>query len=161
MQILSPRIRAAAWETGFTFLNGLPLRWRATPLPEHLQTGNIGEEAAFFFLRRQSFIVVARNWKTGRAPGDLDLVAWEGDTLCFVEVKTRSSRAFASAESAVDMHKRNHLRRLAKLYLVQSPPNTVARFDVVSVYIDPDRRSGKAEFDLFRNAFGWSETHTH
>ncbi len=130
-------------------------------MPQHLQTGSRGEEAAFFFLRREGFIVVARDWKPGRAPGDLDLIAWEGETLCFVEVKTRSSRTFASAEASVDMHKRNNLRRLARLYLLQAPPKTVARFDIVSVYLDQDRRSGKAEFDLFRNAFEWSETKVH
>ncbi|MDT7811387.1 MAG: putative endonuclease, partial [Acidobacteriaceae bacterium] len=71
----------------------------------HLELGRRGEEAAFFYLRRHGYIVVARDWRSGKARGDLDLVAWEGDTLCFIEVKTRGSRNVATAESAVDHDK--------------------------------------------------------
>ena len=44
------------------------------------------ELAAFFYLRKLGSMVVARNWKSGRSPGDIDLIAWEGETLCFVHV---------------------------------------------------------------------------
>jgi Holliday junction resolvase-like predicted endonuclease len=80
----------------------------------HLELGRRGEEAAFFYLRRRGYTVVARDWCSGKAPGDLDLVAWEGTTLCFVEVKTRTSRNVATAESAVDSDKTRVLRRLAR-----------------------------------------------
>jgi putative endonuclease len=127
----------------------------AQPLAPHLELGRRGEEAAFFYLRRQGYIVVALEWRSGKAPGDLDLVAWEGNILCFVEVKTRTSRDFATAESAVDLHKRKMLRRLAKQYLLamkDAPEAT--RFDVVSLYFE---RSRPAEIELFRGAFGWYE----
>ena len=68
----------------------------------HLELGRRGEEAAFFYLRRRGYIVVARGWRSGKVAGDLDLVAWEDNTLCFIEVKTRTSRNVATAESAVD-----------------------------------------------------------
>src|ERR1700744_3852688 len=71
----------------------------------HLELGRRGEEAAFFYLRRLGYIVVARSWRSGKAPGDLDLVAWDAAALCFVEVKTRRSRAVAPAEFAVDEDK--------------------------------------------------------
>lgn len=57
--------------------------------PAHLATGRHGELAAFFYLRRQGYIVVARGWRSGRLRGDIDLIAWHGETLCFIEVKTR------------------------------------------------------------------------
>ena len=120
--------------------------------PAHLVTGVLGEEAAFFYLRRAGYLVVARGWRTARAPGDLDLIAWKNDTLCFIEVKTRSSREVATAEAAVDEHKRETLRRLARNYLRQMPEDTVTRFDVLSIYF---RQEGATEFEFFPGAFDW------
>ena len=157
MPLFSPRLRAAAWQTSLAVLDRLPA-WRpASALPKHLQTGRIGEEAAFFYLRGAGFTVIAHDWQSGRAPGDLDLVAWEGDVLCFVEVKTRSSRVVATAEAAVDSGKRRSLRRLAGHYLRQLPEGTLTRFDVLSIYLKPGEPARRANFEHFRNAFGWQE----
>jgi putative endonuclease len=85
--------------------------------------------------------------------GDLDLVAWEGDTICFVEVKTRTTRAVATAEASVDEQKRRTLRRLARHYLRQLPGQEVpVRFDILSIYFEEGK---PADFNLFRGAFGW------
>ena len=125
-----------------------------TLLPQHLQTGRRGERAAFFYLRRHGFVVTARGWRSGRARGDLDLVAWEGETLCFVEVKTRTTRAVATAEASVDEDKQRTLLRLARHYLRQLPEEDVpVRFDILSIYFEVGKT---AEFELFRGAFGWS-----
>lgn len=119
----------------------------------HLATGRSGELAAFFYLRRQGYIVVARGWRSGRLRGDIDLIAWEADTLCFIEVKTRTTRDVATAEAAVDEDKRRTLRRLARSYLRQLPVQEVpARFDILSIYFE---RETAPEFELFRNAFDW------
>jgi putative endonuclease len=121
----------------------------------HLSTGARGERAAFFWLRRQGYIIVARNWRSSRAPGDLDLIAWHSDTLCFIEVKTRTTRAVASAEAAVDERKRRSLRRLARHYLRQLPGRAVpSRFDILSIYFEADQ---PADFAFFPNAFDWIE----
>jgi putative endonuclease len=119
----------------------------------HLITGRRGEQAAFFYLRRQGFIVTARGWRSGQARGDLDLVAWEGDVICFVEVKTRTTRAVATAEASVDEDKRRTLRRLARHYLRQLPKQEMpVRFDILSIYFEAGKT---AEFEMFRGAFGW------
>ena len=97
--------------------NWLTAKVRPSSTPQHLVTGEQGEVDAFFYLRRQGYVVVARRYRSALRRGDIDLIAWQGDTLCFVEVKTRSSRDFASAESSVDEHKRETLRRLARIYL--------------------------------------------
>jgi len=122
----------------------------------HLATGIEGENAAFFHLRRKGYTVVARRWSSGDHPGDVDLIAWQGPMLCFVEVKTRTARDETPAEAAVDAHKRNILRRLARQYIRQLPLETAppVRFDVLSVYLAPGQ---KKEFKHFENAFGWSE----
>jgi len=86
----------------------------------------------------------------------VDLIAWDGPMLCFVEVKTRTAHDATPAEVAVDSHKRNILRRLARQYVRQLPQETAppARFDVVSVYLTPGE---KREFVHFEGSFGWSE----
>jgi putative endonuclease len=132
--------------------DGLSTRFRRQQ-PDHLELGRRGEEAAYFYLRRHGYIVVARGWRSGKVRGDLDLVAWEKDVLCFVEVKTRTSRSFATAESSVDDDKTRVLRRMARQYLHMLPiaPNQV-RFDVLSIYFELEK---PADYQLFRGAFDW------
>jgi putative endonuclease len=131
-------------------------RRRAEELPAHLATGIDGETAAFFYLRRKGYTLVARRWSSGALPGDVDLIAWQGPMLCFIEVKTRTARDASPAEIAVDSHKRNTLRRLARAYVRQLPQENAppVRFDVLSVYLVP---SHEKEFVHFEGAFGWSE----
>ena len=132
------------------------LRGRIGNLPAHLALGIEGEDAVFFYLRRKGYTVVARRWSSGDAPGDIDLIAWHWPVLCFIEAKTRSARTGTAAEVAVDGHKRETQRRLARRYIRQLPQKTAppVRFDVVSVYLVPGRKS---EFEHFEAAFGWSE----
>jgi putative endonuclease len=122
----------------------------------HLLTGIEGEDDARFYLQRKNYIVVARRWSSGNLPGDLDLIAWQGPLLCFVEVKTRTAHDMAPAETAIDTHKRNVLRRLARQYVRQLPGETTpqVRFDGVSVYLLP---GATPELTHFENAFGWNE----
>ncbi len=122
----------------------------------HLTTGLRGEDAAYFYLRRKGYTVVARRWSPGHQPGDLDLIAWLGELLCIVEVKSRTAHDIAPAEAAVDAHKRKMMRRLARQYVRQLPreiPPQV-RFDVISVYLVPGQPK---EFVHFEAAFGWGE----
>ncbi len=58
----------------------------------HQQTGRRGEEAAYFFLRKRGYVMVARNYRSARRRGEVDLIGWDRDVLCFIEVKTRTSR---------------------------------------------------------------------
>jgi putative endonuclease len=119
----------------------------------HLITGRRGERAAYFYLRRLGYVVTARGWRSAKARGDLDIVAWENDVLCFVEVKTRTTRVIAPAEAAVDDEKRRMLRKMAHYYLRQLAKQDVAvRFDILSIYFETGK---SADFELFRGAFGW------
>lgn len=115
---------------------------------EHFKTGRRGEEAVYFYLRRHGYTVVARNWRAAGRRGELDLVGWEGNTLCFIEVKTRSERSMVPAELAVDSGKRKELIGMSYLYRKRLPSGTPCRFDVVSVYL-----SDPMEIELHRGAF--------
>jgi putative endonuclease len=148
------RITSALLERGLAGLDRIA-RWRKAPeLPLHLETGLAGEDAAFFELRRKGYTVVARRWSAGNVSGDLDLVAWQGPMLVFIEVKTRTAHDRTPAEAAVDRHKQYVLERLARAYLRQVPQAEAppVRFDVMSVYLVPGE---KREFVHFENAFGW------
>lgn len=131
-------------------------RGRVPALPGHLLIGLEGEDAAYFYLRRKGYMVVARRWTSSNLRGDVDLIAWDGPLLCVIEVKSRTAHDVAPAEAKVDSHKRHTLRRLARQYVRQLPQETPpqVRFDVVSVYLVPGE---KREFVHFENAFGWNE----
>ena len=78
--------------------------------------------------------VVARNYRAKAGVAELDLIAWEGETLVFVEVKSRATEEFGAPERAVDPEKRDHLVRAAVEYSRRTGvPLTRARFDIVTV----------------------------
>ena len=130
-------------------------RARRRGLPAHLITGERGEREALFHLRKMGYTVVARRWRSPKLWGDIDLIGWDAEWLCFVEVKTRGGRDVMAAESAVDREKQDMLRKMARAYLRGFPEKLRAevpvRFDVVSVYLLPTG----VEFELYRGAFGW------
>jgi putative endonuclease len=136
-------IRALDWLAGKT----LP----PEKLPPHQRTGRRGEEAAYFHLRRLGYVIVARNFRSPRRHGDIDLIAWHKDILCFIEVKTRSTRDVKPAEAAVDRDKQRQLRLVAREYLHHAPPSCQWRSDVVSVYFGT--ASSPPQFELFQDAY--------
>ncbi len=117
----------------------------------HLATGEQGEEEAYFYLRRSGYVIVARNFRSPRRRGEIDLIGWEGDVLCFIEVKTRTSRAVMPAEAAVDEAKQRELVAVAREYLRPLAGKPAARFDILSIYLD--RGGCSPQITLFRNAF--------
>ncbi len=92
----------------------------------------LGEDSAAGLLERKGMRVVARNWRCKL--GELDLVAMDGSTIVFVEVKCRSRDQLYDPALAVDARKRTRLRRVAEAFLaMQHPQYRDCRFDVVSV----------------------------
>jgi len=116
----------------------------------HLLTGRRGEEEAYFYLRRMGYVIVARNYRSRRRPSEIDLVGWDGGVLCFIEVKTRTTREVKPAEAAVDVEKQRDLRGMARDYLRRVTGSPAHRFDILSIYIFD---GADAEFTLFKNAF--------
>lgn len=128
-----------------------------SPKPEHLLTGERGEDLAFFHLRGLGYTIVARRWVSARVKGDLDLVGWDGDTLVVFEVKTRTARDLFPAEVAVNEAKQKQLRRMAAAWVGQLPKRlrgrVPVRFDVVSVYLV----TNEPEFEHIKDAFPYRD----
>ena len=135
---------------------------RSPKQPQHLVTGQRGEELAYFYLRKLGYVIVARNYRSHRRQGEIDLVGWDGDVLCFIEVKTRTTREVKPAEAAVDLAKQRDLRAVAREYLRRNNPKGpgpdgrdawVSRFDILTIYL---LDGSEPEFSLFKNAFAIS-----
>jgi putative endonuclease len=122
--------------------------------PAHQRTGRRGEEDAYFYLRRRGYTIIARNYRSPHHRGELDLVGWDRDVLCFIEVKTRTTRDLKPAEAAVDRAKQRELSLVARDFLGQMPRSCQWRFDVLAVYYERGR--SRPSFELFQNAFSVS-----
>lgn len=144
----------------FNFLN---LNGRTGPKPRSTITlGERGEKMAAEFLQAEGFRLVAANFKApvGRnsrgaaVTGEIDLIALDGETLCFIEVKTRRSDEFVELTANVDLRKQRQITRTAKIYLkVFGIRDTPHRFDVVTVLLP---KHAEPEIELFRGF--WNES---
>jgi putative endonuclease len=118
----------------------------------HLRTGRQGEEAAYFYLRKLGYVMVARNFRSPNRRGEIDMIGWHKDVLCFIEVKTRTTRDVKPAEAAVDRDKRRELLAVAREYLRHLPSACPWRLELISVYYDGP--SGPPQIELFQNTPG-------
>jgi putative endonuclease len=111
--------------------------------------GKHGEELACQALRRRGYAILARRYRT--QGGEIDIVARDGQTVVFIEVKTRAGSACGTAREAVTMRKRHQLIRIATDYLAKHRLTDVAaRFDVVTIDGDPGRTTN---LEIIRHAF--------
>jgi len=96
--------------------------------------GRIGEDLAVRYLESLGYGIVQRNWRAamGDIRGEVDVIARDGNTLVFCEVKSRRRAICDDAFAAVTWSKQRQLRRLAALYL-SALPSVDIRFDVVAV----------------------------
>jgi putative endonuclease len=93
--------------------------------------------------------MVARNFRSANRRGEIDLIGWHENVLCFVEVKTRTTRDVKPAETAVDRDKRQELLAVARDYLHHLPLSCPWHLEVVTVYYD--HPSGQPQIELFQN----------
>ena len=108
-------------------------RWNAGDRTAARQAGDYGEREAARFLKSRGYKILARQWKAD-CGCEIDLLARDGDTLVFVEVKTRSSEKFGHPADAVDSEKQRRVARAAREYLRRLGRSDVYyRFDVVEV----------------------------
>jgi putative endonuclease len=111
--------------------------------------GRRGEDLAAAHLERAGYLIVARNVRL--RGGELDVVALERGSLCFVEVRLRSGAGYGTPEESIDARKRRRLARAARELLATRPlpPHRGLRFDVVAI----DAREEPPRIRLLRDAF--------
>jgi len=102
-------------------------------MSKHNEIGVKGEQIATEFLLKKGYIIVHRNWRTGRR--EVDIIAAKDDTLVVVEIKTRSGTAFGYPEEAVNQKKQAFLREAATVISIENPQYRNIRFDVISVLV--------------------------
>ena len=113
-----------------------------------LELGKTGEDLACRELERRGYAIVARRWR--QRMGEIDIIARDGETLVFVEVKARDGRSFGAPAEAVSSWKQRRIVQLATLYLAHNRAvDCRCRFDVVSVDVD----AGAPVVQVFQNAF--------
>jgi len=100
--------------------------------------GDAGEQIAVSFLEQLGYRIAARNFRL--RTGEIDIVAWDGSTLVFVEVKTKTQQKFGQPEEMVTRRKQLALERVAMAYIQRhESAGTDIRFDVIAVQLEPNR----------------------
>ncbi len=132
---------------------------------EQLELGRRGEELAAAFLQQEGYRLVASNFTlpVGRNRAgaivnvEIDLIAYDAATLCFIEVKTRASDWFALPSANVDLRKQRQIIRAARAYRrLFGLSDQLFRYDVVSIVMSPVDETNKGpQVNILRNF--WSE----
>lgn len=158
---LNPQ-RLKTWLTGGPSRGGARTEIPAEVAP-HLLLGRRGERLAAEHLERLGYALVAsnftlpvgRNLRGALVRAEIDLVAYEDQTLCFIEVKTRASDWYAAPEANVDLRKQRQISRAARAYRrTFGLTNEPYRYDVVSVVLPPADERGEAarpRLEVLRN----------
>ena len=114
----------------------------------NLYLGSWGEESALKFLKSKGYKILAKNYKSNL--GEIDIVARDKDTICFVEVKTRSSDKFGLPQEALSNFKQRQIAKTALSFLKENKLlDKKARFDVIALTYQGD----SPKIDLIRDAF--------
>ena len=114
------------------------------------ELGSYGEKIAMDFLQKNNYKIISRNFRVGRW-GEIDIIAQDGEYICFIEVKTRRGLTYGAPSEAVTKSKQANIRKLACVFLDRNDfKGSGVRFDVVEI-----RYRGKEDFDvnLIKNAF--------
>ena len=103
-------------------------------MSEHINLGKQGEKIAYLFLRKKGYEILATNFRYEKT--EIDIICRNGNTIIFVEVKTRSTDAYGSPEEAVDLKKQDKIVHTAERFIEVHDMLGDIRFDVVSIIID-------------------------
>lgn len=117
-------------------------------MAQHLSSGRYGEQLGVDHILKAGYRLMDRNWRYRR--WEVDIVAMDGDTLVFIEVKSRSSTDFGEPAEFVDWKKRRNLVKLAEAYIKINRFQGEIRFDIIAVYLKSE------QIEWIKDAF-WSD----
>ena len=109
-------------------------------MAEHITTGKLGEEIACRYLKEKGYIIIYKGWRSKHL--EVDVIVYDGDTLVFVEVKTRRTIGHGMPFEAVDFNKQTKLDRAANAYILDTNYQGEVRFDIISIVLGQDNQSG-------------------
>lgn len=115
------------------------------------QIGDYGEKCAAKYLSKHGYKIIERNYRNKIS--EIDIIAYDGDCLCFVEVKTRNRKDYGLACEAVDCRKQHKLIIGAQFYIAVNNITAPVRFDVAEVYIEKGRIFTTKKINVIKNAF--------
>ena len=114
----------------------------------NIELGKSGEETAILFLKQKGYKIIQTNYKSRL--GEVDIIAWDKDFICFIEVKTRTTLEKGLPEESITKNKQHQITKAALSYLKENKLwDKPARFDVVSVL----RNEEVNKIELIQNAF--------
>ena len=140
----------------------LDFKDKHSAVPETRRVGEASEKLAAEFLMKNGYrlvmanfkIPIGRNSRGASVTGEIDLIAFDEETLCFIEVKTRSSDEYAAPIAAVDARKQRQITRTARMYRKTFRLDGIKfRYDVVSIVLQKDL---KPKIEIFKNF--WNES---
>ena len=100
----------------------------------HNDIGALGEQIALEYLLERKYQILETNWVCGHK--EVDIIAKDGDTIVFVEVKTRHSACLVEPEATVDVYKQRHLIWAANSFVNRYQYDNDVRFDIIAIVID-------------------------
>jgi putative endonuclease len=112
------------------------------------ELGNSGETLAAYFLKQKGYRILERNYTT--PIGEIDIIAKEGETIVFIEVKTRTDISFGYPFESVHIKKIQKLKKTALCYMKKQGRESSARFDVISIIL---KEHGNPEIEHIKDAF--------
>jgi putative endonuclease len=139
----------------------------SVPRAQHLELGRRGEVLAIEHLRRAGYRMVAanfsipigRNRRDALVSAEIDVIAYDGPTLCFIEVKSRASDEFNLPQANINLHKRRQIARAARAYRkMLGLMNAPYRYDVVTVLLPAETEAG-SHVELLKNY--WTDEKLH
>jgi len=105
-------------------------------MSKHSKIGIKGEQIAADYLLNKGYLVLYRNWRSGRK--EIDIIAAKDNMLVAIEIKTRTASKLQFPEEAVTRRKQNFLREAASDFLNQNPNYIHLRFDIISILMKGD-----------------------
>jgi putative endonuclease len=104
-----------------------------------------GEQIASDFLQKKGYIIINRNWRSGKK--EIDIIATHKDLLVFFEVKTRSNFDFGFPEEAVNKRKQQVIKSVARTFVESHPQYTIIRFDIISILLEGEQLKEIVHFE--------------
>lgn len=115
--------------------------------------GNAGEEMAYEHLISMGYRILDKNFRCKL--GEIDLIGFDGDILCFIEVKTRTSNIFGNPSEAVSSYKQHRIVKSALMYISKNRLNNfMCRFDIIEIIAN--ERLENSQINLIKDAFQYS-----